>query len=64
MMKNKSEQIKWLVSEINKDSLDLENQKKQLINEIKKTKKEEIVKPKLEPKKLTIWQRIRKVLMI
>jgi|LakMenEpi03Aug12_release.lakeMendotaPanAssembly.Ray.scaffolds.fasta_scaffold649166_3 hypothetical protein len=63
-MKNKSEQIKWLVSEINKDSLDLENQKKQLINEIKKTKKEEIVKPKLEPKKLTIWQRIRKVLMI
>jgi hypothetical protein len=63
-MKNKSEQIKWLVSEINKDNLELEHQKNQLINQIKKTKKEEIVKPKLEPKKLTIWQRIRKVLMI
>jgi hypothetical protein len=63
-MKNKSEQIKWLVSEINKDNLELEHQKNQLINQIKKKKKEEIVKPKLEPKKLTIWQRIRKVLMI
>jgi hypothetical protein len=52
------------VSEINKDNLELEHQKNQLINQIKKTKKEEIVKPKLEPKKLTIWQRIRKVLMI
>jgi len=39
----------------------LNMEKNQLINQIKKIKKEEILPPK--PKKLTLWQRIKKVLM-
>lgn len=60
MMKNKSEQIKWLMKEVNKDNIELENEKKKFLDEIKKFKKEEMF-PK--PKKLTLWQRIKKVLM-
>jgi hypothetical protein len=59
-MKNKSEQIKWLMKEVNKDNIELENEKKKFLDEIKKFKKEEMF-PKL--KKLTLWQRIKKVLM-
>lgn len=60
-MKNKLEQqINWLEKEKLKDSLDLNKEKEKLINEILKNKKEDII-PK--PKKLTIWQRIKKVLM-
>jgi len=60
-MKNKSTQLDWLQKEILKDSLELEKEKSDLINELKKYKKEDIL-PK-PPKKLTIWQRIKKVLM-
>jgi hypothetical protein len=49
-----------LEREINKDKLDLEREKQQLIQQIKKTKKEDLI-PKKE--KLTLWQRIKKVLM-
>jgi hypothetical protein len=59
-MKNKSEQIKWLTKEVNRDNIELENEKKKFLDEIKKFKKEEMF-PK--PKKLTLWQRIKKVLM-
>jgi hypothetical protein len=41
--------------------LELEREKLELIKQIKKIKKEEIIQPKL--KKLTIWQRLIKVLM-
>jgi hypothetical protein len=60
-MKNKSTQIEWLVSEIKKDENQTNLQKLETIKEIKKYKKEDILPQK--PKKLTIWQRIKKVLM-
>jgi hypothetical protein len=50
-----------LRSEIEKDMIDLENEKRKFIEQIKKVKKEEIIKPK-EEKKLTLWNRIKKVL--
>lgn len=60
-MKNKSTQIEWLFSEIKKDENQTNLQKLETIKEIKKYKKEDILPQK--PKKLTIWQRIKKVLM-
>ena len=60
-MKNKSTQIEWLFSEIKKDENQTNLQKLKTIKEIKKYKKEDILPQK--PKKLTIWQRIKKVLM-
>jgi hypothetical protein len=60
-MKNQSNQLKWLENQINKDKKELDREKEQFIQQIKKLKKEEIVpKPK---NKLTIWQRLMKVLM-
>ncbi len=62
-MKNKSlqQQLDWLEREKQKDELMLNVEKNQLISQIKKIKKEEVLPPK--PKKLTLWQRIKKVLM-
>jgi hypothetical protein len=60
-MKNQSTQIKWLEKEITKDQVELEREKKDFINEIKKLKKEDILPKKIE--KITLWQRIKKVLM-
>ena len=60
-MKNKlQQQISWLEKEKLKDSLEINKEKEKLINEILKSKKEDII---TKPKKLTIWQRIKKVLM-
>lgn len=62
MTKNKLEQhLNWLENQKRNDELDLEREKQQLIQQIKKLKKEELLPEK--PKKLTIWQRIKKVLM-
>jgi len=47
--------------ETEKDKLELEREKNSIINQIKKIKKEEIFEKKIE--KLTLWQRIKKVLM-
>ena len=60
-MKKKLKPLEWLSSEVIKDELILKTEKKSLINEIKKYKKEEIVTPKI--KKLSLWQRILKVIM-
>jgi hypothetical protein len=54
-------QTKWLEKEILKDEVKLIKEKNDFINEIKKFNKEDIVPKK--PKKLTLWQRIKKVLM-
>lgn len=64
-MKTKLEEIQdWYNNEIEKDKLELEVEKKQFIDEIKKIKKEEIFpKPKKE-EKLTLWKRIKKTLGI
>lgn len=61
MMKNKLIQNEWLDKEITKDQNELNREKLEFINQIKKYKKEDLLPPK--PKKLTIWQRIKKVLM-
>ena len=60
-MKNKSlqQQLDWLEREKEKDELMVNREKNQLISQIKKIKKEDVLPPK--PKKLTLWQ--KKVLM-
>jgi hypothetical protein len=60
-MKNKSTQLDWLEREILKDKKELEKEKADLIKKIVKLKKEDILPVK--PKKLSLWQRIKKVLM-
>ena len=55
--------LTWLKSEIEKDSKDLQKEKEDLINQIRKIKKEDIIKPKKEEEKLSLWKRIKKVLM-
>ena len=52
----------WLNNEIEKDRVSLDNDKKNFINQIKMIKKEEIIQQKKEVK-LTLWQKIKKVLM-
>jgi hypothetical protein len=49
-----------LKNEINKDESWISKEKQNFINEIKKYKKEDILPEK--PKKLTLWQRLKKVL--
>jgi hypothetical protein len=56
-----SKELEKLNREEVKNFIDLENEKEKFINEITKFKKEDIL-PKL-PKKLTLWQRMKKVLM-
>ncbi len=69
-MKNKlQQQLEWLENEKRKDQTELNSEVSNFINEIKKLKKTDIIK-KEEPKKeefkevkLTLWQRLKKVLM-
>jgi len=61
MTKKKSKVINWFESEIEKDKIELDREKQELIDRITKLKKEDILPKK--PKKLTLWQRIIKVLM-
>jgi hypothetical protein len=60
-MKKNLQQLEWLQSEIIKDKIVLDQEKSKLINNIKKLKKEDIL-PK-PPEKLTLWKKIKKVLM-
>lgn len=52
--------LDWLRSEIEKDKVQLEKEKLQFINSIKTLNKKELVKP---IKKLTLWEKIKKVLI-
>jgi hypothetical protein len=52
----------WLNNEIEKDVLNLKNEKNRFIEQIKKIKKEDIVLNQKEIK-LTLWEKIKKVLM-
>ena len=54
-------QIEWLNNELEKDRLEVERDKNKYINQIKQLKKEDIVKINVE--KLTLWKRIKKVLL-
>ena len=56
----KEQVIDWLKSEIEKDKVELENKKKQLIDSIRDITKEDIIKP---VEQLPLWQKIKKVLL-
>lgn len=60
-MKNKETKIQWIQNEIKKDIEDLEREKLNLIREIKKVNKQDLI-PK--PKKITLWERIKTTLRI
>jgi len=53
----------WLKNEINKDKKELELEKIRFLNEIKNLKKEDIVQKNTKKVKLTIWQKLKKMLM-
>lgn len=55
-------QVDWLKSEIEKDKIELERDKLKFIREIKKVDRSEIVQKPVEIKKITIWERIMKVI--
>ena len=63
-MKKSSKALEWFQNELTKDKIDLDKGKSDLINQIKKLKKEEIL-PKIPqtPEKISLWNRIKKVLM-
>jgi hypothetical protein len=50
----------WLTSEMEKDKFELEKQKSELIESIKKVDKKELVNTKKEK---TLWEKIKKVLL-
>ena len=54
-------QIEWLNNELEKDKLEVERNKSKYINQIKQLKKEDIIKVNVE--KMTLWKRIKKVLL-
>lgn len=60
-MMNKSEnQMNLLKSEFKKDQEDLEREKNELIDKIKKYKKEDILPKKV---KISLWERIKMILI-
>jgi hypothetical protein len=61
MEKKNLEPQEWLKNEMNKDESWILKEKNDFINQIKKHKKEDILPEK--PKKLSLWQRIKKVLV-
>ena len=53
----------WLKNEIKKDKKELELEKLKDLNELKKFKKEEIIPNKTNEVKLTLWQKLKKMLL-
>jgi hypothetical protein len=51
----------WLEKEKIKDGIQLENEKKRIIEQLKNMGKENIL-PK-PPKKITLWQKIKRILL-
>jgi len=58
-MKTKSKQLEWLQNEISKDNIEINKDKEIFIKEIKKYKKEDF----FVTKKLTFWQKIKKIIL-
>lgn len=56
-----SKLLSWLENEKQKDNNELNQEKENLIKQLKGLKKEDVLPEK--PKKLTLWERIRRVLM-
>ncbi len=59
-MKNSNKHLEWYEKELMKDKIELEKEKKDFINKIKGISKDDII---TKPEKLTLWKRIKKVLM-
>lgn len=57
---NSQKMLSWLESEKNKDKLEIEQSKQKYIKEIMGIKKEDMFPT---PKKLTLWQRIKILLL-
>lgn len=55
--------LEWLKNEVKKDQIQLESEKLKFLDEIKKHKKEDIVPVVKVSKKLSLWGKIKKVLM-
>ena len=60
-MEKNQKLLKWLENEQLKDKNELDIEKRNLINQLKRLKKEDVLPEK--PKNLTLWQRIKKELM-
>jgi hypothetical protein len=60
LLTQEEQAIDWLKNEIKKDQIELTKEKERMIQSIKTMKIDEIIKPK---EKLTLWKRIRKVMM-
>ena len=54
--------LNWLEKEKKKDNLEIKSVKDKLITEIKTLNKEDLFKKEEPIKKVTIWQRIRKMI--
>jgi hypothetical protein len=64
MEKKELKELELLNKEIVKNQIILNREKEDFIKTIKKINKEDIVtKPIEQPKKLTLWERLHKVLM-
>lgn len=61
MTEKNSKLLLWLETEKYKDKLELDQEKQKLIRQLKSLKKEDVLPEK--PKKLTLWLRIKRVLM-
>lgn len=53
----------WYKNELEKDKKELEYEKQQFINSIKRLKKDEIIPKPTEKRKISLWKRIIKTLM-
>lgn len=63
MTKKKLDQLKWLEAQKIKDKIELDNEKEKLISSIKGLKKEDVLPTVVIPKKLTLWAKLKRVLM-
>ena len=60
LLTREEQAIDWLKSELEKDKKELEIEKLMMIESLKDFKKDEIV---IKKEKLTLWKRVKKVLM-
>lgn len=60
LLTREEQAIDWLKSELEKDKKELEIEKLRIIESLKDFKKDEIV---IKKEKLTLWKRVKKVLM-
>lgn len=58
-MNETQKMLDYLKSSLKNDEKEIENNKKEFVNFISQMKKDDLFK---KPKKLTLWQKIRKVL--